>query len=225
MPTTTIPASILDFLKDLQKNNNRDWFKEHKSRYQAANEHMKAFANELMNQMSFHDNIEGAKIFRIYRDVRFSKNKTPYKNNIGGSMKRATKLLRGGYYFQIEPGNSFAAGGFWSPNSPDLKRIRTEIAADDKPLRAIITNSTFIETFGELSGEGVKTAPKGFSKEHPAIDLIRKKQFVVRHKFSDKEVLAKDFLEQLVQTFLNMRPFFDYMSDVLTTDENGELIV
>lgn len=217
----TIPQSVLDFLKEIELNNNRVWFNENKPRYQEQQAHMKAFGEALLDEMSHHDHIERFKLLRIYRDVRFSKNKLPYKKNMSGSMSRATQWLRGGYYFHIEPGNSFAAGGFWSPNSADLKRIRTEIEADDQPLRTIIADPIFQKTFGALQGEGVKTAPKGFSKEHPAIDLIRKKQFIVTRKFSDKEVTSGNFLSELDQTFRNMRPFFDYMSEVLTTDANG----
>lgn len=221
MSNTSIPKSTLQFLKDLSKNNNRPWFNEHKPRYQEELAKMKSFTNSLLDAMSHHDNIEALKLYRIYRDVRFSKDKSPYKKNMSGSMKRATKWLRGGYYFHIEPGGSFAAGGFWSPNAADLKRVRDEIAADDKPMRAIIADPTFQQTFGELKGDAVKTAPKGYSREHSAIDLIRHKQFLVSRKFTDKEVLAPNFLEELNQTFKNMRPFFDYMSEVLTTDANG----
>ena len=119
-----IPASILKFIKDLQNNNNREWFNEHKPRYQQEIELFKSFARTLNDEMSKIDNIERYKTHRIYRDTRFSKDKTPYKNHLSGSLVRATAKLRGGYYFHIEPGNSFVAGGFWAPNSPDLKRIR-----------------------------------------------------------------------------------------------------
>jgi len=135
---TSISKSSFKFLKDLQANNNREWFAENKPRFLEAQEEMKAFRETLLDKMSLHDEIEAIRLMRIYRDVRFSKNKTPYKNNFGIGMKRATKWLRGGYYLNIEPGNkSFAGGGFWAPNSDDLKRIRTEIARDDKPCEAI----------------------------------------------------------------------------------------
>ncbi len=225
MSTATIPASLLKFVKELTANNDRTWFAENKPRYQAEQQHMIAFADALIAEMNKHDKIEtptGKKsLFRIYRDTRFSKNKTPYKTHFSGSLKRATKLLRGGYYFHGEPGGSFLAGGFWAPNSPDLKRMREDIAFDDKPLRQIISDPVFVETFGELKGDAVKTAPKGFSREHPAIDLLRHKQFIVTRNFTDKEVKADNFLEEVVTTFCRMRPFLDYMSEVLTTDANG----
>lgn len=229
MPVTAIPASTLAFLRELEKNNNRPWFNEHKDRYQQEHAYMVEFAENLIANMSQHDLLEPMtgkrSLFRIYRDTRFSKDKTPYKNHFSGTLKRATKLRRGGYYYHIQPGGSFLGGGFWGPNSADLQRIREELDADAQPLRRIIADPVFQETFGELKGDTVKTAPKGYSKDHPDIDLIRHKQFIVTRPFSDKEVMSPDFLDQLVTTFCNMRPFFDYMSEVLTTDRNGVPIV
>lgn len=219
--TTHIRPSILDFLKQLKDNNNRPWFNAHKDQYLVEKTHFQRFADSLLDRMSMHDNIEQMRTYRIYRDVRFSKNKLPYKSNMAGGMKRATKWLRGGYYFHIEPGASMVGGGFWGPNSADLKRIRQEIAADDQPLREIIADPVFQSTFGQLEGEGVKTAPRGYKKDHPAIGLLRHKQFLLRRNFTDEEVTSSDFLDKLVDSFVAMRPFFDYMSEVLTTDENG----
>ena len=169
MRNTTIQPQLLAFLNELSENNNRPWFNANKPRFQELDKGMKAFGQALEVEMNKHDVVEGVKLYRIYRDVRFSKNKTPYKINRGGSFTRATRLRRGGYYFHIELGNSFIAGGFWGPNKEDLKRIRTEILANDQPLRAIIADSIFKKTFGELRGSQLKTAPRGFPKEHPAI--------------------------------------------------------
>ena len=183
------------------------------------------FADVLLFEMNKHDVLEtdsGKKsLFRIYRDTRFGKDKTPYKTNWAGGFKRATKKRRGGYYFHIESGNSFVGGGFWGPEPKDLKRIRDEFAHDAAPIRKILKNKSFIDTFGKLHGEQVKTTPKGFSVDNPAIDLIRHKQFLLMHKFTDKEVMSDDFLKRVNDTFKKMRPFFDYMSEVLTTDVNG----
>ena len=112
-------------------------------------------------------------------------------------------------------------GGFWGPNPEDLKRIRTDLAASPDQLRQILQDPIFVKTFGELKGEQLKTAPKGFDKEHPAIELLRYKQFLISHSFSDKEVFSKEFSTTVADTFGRMRPFLDYMSEVLTTDENG----
>lgn len=221
MNHSTIQPELLQFLNELKENNNRPWFNDNKPRFQELDKGMKAFGQALETEMCKHDVVEGVKLYRIYRDVRFSKNKLPYKINRGGSFTRATKWRRGGYYFHIEPNNSFIAGGFWAPNKDDLKRIRTEIAVDDQPLRAIIANPSFKQFFDLLAGTKLKTAPRGFPKDHLAIDLLRYKQYLLIRNFTDNEVLAAGFLENLNQTFMNMRPFLDYMSEVLTTDENG----
>ena len=163
--------------------------------------------------------------FRINRDIRFSKDKSPYKTHFGGHLSRATKLLRGGYYFHIEPGNCFVGGGFWNPSAEDLKQIREQIAADPTPLLDIIHSADFKKHFGTLEGEKLKTAPKGFDKNHPAIELLNYKQFLLSKSFTDKEAQAENYAQKIIETFLAMRPFFDYMSEILTTDLNGELII
>ncbi|MFY0653346.1 MAG: DUF2461 domain-containing protein [Cyclobacteriaceae bacterium] len=219
-------GTTISFLSNLEQNNNREWFAEHKGEYQQAWDEMINFADALLSEMQQHDQIvtpTGKKsLFRIYRDVRFSKNKLPYKNNLGGGFRRATKFLRGGYYFQIQPGNCFVAGGFWGPNSQDLLHIRKQIAMDPDPLREVLADKDFKKNFGTLEGEQLKTAPKGFDKEDPAIDLLRYKQFVIYKSFSDKETKSKDFHKKMAEGFVAMRPFFDYMTDILTTDLNGE---
>ncbi len=221
-----IKQSALEFLKDLSENNNRDWFQTNKPVYENAHQNAIAFADELLKNMNTHDNIETASgkasLFRIYADTRFSKDKAPYKTHFGMRFSRATSALRGGYYFHLEPGNSFMAGGFFSPSPEDLKRIREDIDFNYEEWNEILSRPEIVKTFGELRGEQVKTAPKGYAKDHPAINLLRYKQFILRHNFTDKEVLATDFAEKLNETFRALRPFFDYMSEVLTTDANGE---
>ena len=221
----TIHKDTLGFLKELKDNNNRDWFNKNKPKYELAKDNVKAFATALMEEMQKHDHIEGLKVFRIYRDVRFSKDKTPYKTNIGCGFTRATAKLRGGLYLNIEPGHTFVGGGFWGPDTKDLKRIRNEFLVNAEPFRKIINAKKFKEYFGELEGDELKTAPKGFDKDHPNIDLIRKKQFLVGREFTQKEALSKDFLKECNNTFKAMRPFFDFMSETLTTNENGESIL
>lgn len=230
MSTARVTPQVFEFLRDLSENNHRDWFQAHKDRYEEAHATMIGFADELLAEMRKHDHIEtptGKKsLMRIYRDVRFSKNKSPYKIFFGGGFRRATVHLRGGYYYHLQPdGNTFVGGGFWGPNKEDLLRIRQEFAADDSEIRAIVADPRFVENFGELKGEELKTAPKGFDRDHPAIDLIRKKQFLISRTFTDKEALSAGFVQQVSDTFQAMRPFFDYMSEVLTTDANGVSIV
>ncbi|XZF14019.1 DUF2461 domain-containing protein [Chitinophagaceae bacterium MMS25-I14] len=220
-----ISKSGFDFLKDLKKNNNREWFNEHKAAFLEEQLQVEVFADALLQELNTHDLIETASgkksLHRIYRDTRFSNDKTPYKTNWSGSFRRATKARRGGYYFHIEPGNTLIAGGFWAPEAQDLKRIREDIAFDPLPLKKILGSKSFVSTFGTLQGEQLKTAPKGFDPSHEAIDLLRYKQFLLIRTFTDKEVLDASFLSEVGKTFRNMRPFFDYMSAVLTTDANG----
>ncbi|MDG1476609.1 MAG: DUF2461 domain-containing protein [Vicingaceae bacterium] len=224
-----ITKANFDFLTKLKKNNNREWFTKHKNQYLEEHQSIIEFADAVLAETAKHDNIEtptGKKsLFRIYRDVRFGKDKSPYKTHWSGGLKRATKQLRGGYYFHLEKGNSMVGGGFWAPNKDDLLRFREDIAFDDKPLRKIINSKSFKETFGTLDGEQLKTCPKGFDKEHPAVDLLRYKQYIISKRFTDEEVLSPDFAKQVSNTFKKMRPFFDYMSESVTTDANGESIV
>ncbi len=220
-----IQKQAFDFLKTLAKHNEREWFNAHKDTYLLAQENIIDFAEALLKELSKHDTIETASgkksLHRIYRDVRFSKEKTPYNTHWGGGFRRATKKLRGGYYFHLEPGNSFLAGGFWGPNPEDLKRIREDIALNYEDWEKLVTNKAFVKTFGVLEGEQLSTAPKGYSKDHPGIDFLRYKQFLLRHEFTDKEVLSPDFVKQANEVYKKMRPFFNYMSEVLTTDANG----
>jgi uncharacterized protein (TIGR02453 family) len=219
----------LDFLNILAKNNNREWFSQHKDEYLAAHQNLVEFAGGLLNELNKHDKIEtpsGKKsLFRIYKDVRFSRDKTPYNTHWSGSFRRATNKRRGGYYFHIKPGNSFLAGGFWGPNADDMKRIRQDIDWNYKTWKKMLATKSFIGTFGELLGDKVNTAPRGYSKDHPAIELLRYKQYLLKHPFSDKEVMSPDFVKQANDVFRKMRPFFDYMSEVLTTDLNGISLV
>lgn len=214
----------LDFLAELHENNNREWFAENKKRFEKHQKDVKTFFTEVGEMLGKQDGIEQIQIFRIYRDVRFSKDKAPYKTHFSVHFSRTKPFLRGGYYLHIQPGGSFVGGGFWDPNPEDLNRIRKEFEMDDEEIRSIISDSTFKKYFGELEGDELKTAPKGFDKIHPAIDLIRKKQFLVTRKFTDKEVLSPNFQQEVLNTFQAMRPFFDYMSEVLRTNLNGENI-
>ena len=216
-----INPDVITFYKELSENNTREWFEPQKKRFKSLELEIKQYAEEIKNNLNETDEIEHAKIFRIYRDVRFSKNKTPFKTHFGISFHRKKPELRGGYYIHISPGNSFIATGFWNPDKDDLYRIRKEMEVDAKEFREIINKDEFKFHWGNLQGEEVKTAPKGFSKEHPDIDMIRKKQFLFIKKFSDKNVLARNFSEQIITNFKAIRPFFDHMTSILTTDLNG----
>jgi uncharacterized protein (TIGR02453 family) len=176
--------------------------------------------------MNTHDQIEtpSAKksLYRIYNDVRFSKDKSPYNPRFAGYMKRLKPSLRGGYYFWIRPGGSRIGCGFTYPNADDLKRIRQDIDLNHEDWHKLLKTKSLVTNFSSMQGAQVATSPRGFSSDHPAIELLRFKQFWFERTFSDKEVLASDFLLNINKTFKGIRPFFNYMSDVLTTDANGE---
>ena len=175
MATPKFSKDSLDFFNRLEKNNNRDWFNEHKKEFKNNEAKAKEAYNYIYDSLNKHDLVDGFKLFRIYRDVRFSKNKLPYKTHFGGSFNRKKPELRGGYYVHIQPNDkSFIATGFWEPNKEDLLRIRREFEQDDEEIRAIINNKSFKSIWGEFVGDELKTAPRDFDKEHPAIDLIRK---------------------------------------------------
>ncbi|MDP9079944.1 MAG: DUF2461 domain-containing protein [Bacteroidota bacterium] len=227
---TVILKSAFDFLEKLGCNNDRVWFAANKDEYLLELERMVQFADALLQELSRHDVIEtqsgGKSLYRIYRDVRFSKDKTPYSTYWGGRFRRAGRQRRGGYYYHFEPGNkSFILCGFWNPNAQDLKLIREDIAFDAEPLRKILSNEGFVSSFGTLQGEQVKTNPRGYEPDHEAIGLLRFKQFLVRRRFTDEEVLNEDFVDLANQTLKNMRPFLDYMSGVLSADQNGSSIL
>lgn len=216
-----IQKSTLNFLKDLEKNNNRPWFHDNKDRYELVKENAKSFLEGMVSEMNKVDDIEKSKLFRIYRDVRFSKDKTPYNTQVKFSMGRAKPHLRGGYFLAIGHKESFIAGGFWNPESKDLKLIRDNIAADPKRFEKSFGYKKFKDHFGTLQGDTLKSAPKGFDKEHPAIEHLRRKQFIFTKKYTTKEVLDKHFYKQVVKDYKVVRPFYDYMSDILGHDMNG----
>ncbi|MDA9311736.1 DUF2461 domain-containing protein [Polaribacter sp.] len=219
--------STLQYLKDLQKNNNRDWFSETKPKYLEAQKNAKEVFAAIHEQLQLHDEIEKSKMMRIYRDVRFSHDKTPYKAHFANSYSRLGKELRGGYFLRIRPGESFLAGGFWEPSKDDLLRIRKEIELDASEIRAILADKEYQLYFGGkfVSFSELKTAPRGFDKAHKDIDLLRKKGFIASRNFTDAEVLSENFIEEVTKSYKALRPFFNLFSDLLTTNLNGESIL
>jgi uncharacterized protein (TIGR02453 family) len=221
-----IEKSTFLFLKKLSANNDRDWFNDHKDEYERAKINVENFVGALLLQMNKHDDIEtpSAKksLYRIYNDVRFSNDKSPYNPRFAGYLRRRKPFLRGGYYYWIKPGGSRIGCGFVYPNADDLSRIRQDIASNYDEWKKLLNTKSIRSVFGTMQGDQVKTAPKGYSKEHPALPLLRYKQFWFERSFLDKEVLAPDFVKVLDKSFKTIRPVFDYFSDILTTNENGE---
>tara|TARA_B100000767_G_scaffold106436_1_gene102186 strand:+ start:1761 stop:2435 length:675 start_codon:yes stop_codon:yes gene_type:complete len=222
-----IQKSTFKYLKALQKNNNRDWFAETKPTYVEAQKNAKQVFAAINEKLQSHDEIEKSKMMRIYRDVRFSHDKTPYKPHFANSYSRLGKELRGGYFLRIRPGESFLAGGFWEPSKEDLFRIRKEIALDASEIRAVLADKNYKRFFGGKfeSFSELKTAPRGFDKEHKDIDLLRKKGFIASRNFTDEEVLSENFIEEVNKSYKALRPFFNLFSDILTTNLNGESII
>src|SRR5258707_6348400 len=176
-----IEKSTFDFLKKLKRNNNREWFLENKNLYLEAQSNVHAWVDQLIHLMNRHDRLQASSgkesLYRIYNDVRFSQDKTPYNPRFAGYLKREKPALRGGYYYWIKPGESRVGCGFTYPNPEDLKRIREDIEENFEEWREILSTKKLKNSFGEMQGEKVKTAPKGFAKDLPAIALIRYKKY------------------------------------------------
>ena len=210
----------LDYLEDLRFNNNKTWFDENRKRYDQARANVEALITDILQHFAPVENVgkTNAKdcMFRINRDVRFSKDKTPYKLNMGaliGSGGRKTNERS--YYLNIEPGNSFIAGGVYSPMPEHLKAIREAIAANNgKKLKAILNKPDFKKYFGTMEGEALKTPPKGYTADHPAIDLLKQKQFLAMHKLDDADVLKDDFTAHFINVCQALKPFEKYFNDI-----------
>lgn len=221
-----IDRSTLAFLADLEQHNERAWFEADKARYLVAKANMEAFTDVLLERMRQHDRIENAtgkqSLLRIHTDQRFHKDRPPYAPRFAGHFSRVKPQLRGGYFFHIQPGGrSHITCGFMGPVSDDLKLIRQDIAYDPQFWKKLLRNKGITKNFGTMFGAQVRTAPRGFAKDHEAIDLLRHTQFLFRHPFTDAEVISPGFADEMNAVFKSIRPFFDQMSDVLTSDANG----
>ncbi len=220
-----IKAPTLSFLRDLAKHNYREWFQAHRTRYEDALANVRAFADDLIERMNRHDRIETPNgkeaLYRIYNDQRFHKEKLPYKEHLAGSLVRSKPALRGGYYFQVKPGASFIGCGFWDPGKEDLKRLHTDILYDHPMWESLLNGERLKRMWGGLEGAQLKTAPRGFPKDHPAMGLLRRTQFLFTRRYTDKQVLDAGWAADADRAFQALRPWLDHMSEVLTTDENG----
>lgn len=215
---------IFQFLEGLIKNNNREWFADHKPEFTKAKEDAYQFFDEMFVLLSEIDEFHEPKTFRIYRDVRFSKDKTPYKPHFSAVFSRKQPKNRGSFYIHLKPGNTFVASGFWEPNKEDLLLIRKAIERDDE-FSNILKDEKLIENFGELKGDKLKLISKGFDKEHPRADLLKHKQFLFTKNYKDHEVFEDDFKAKIIEDYKTLQAFFHYMTEVLTTNENGESIL
>jgi uncharacterized protein (TIGR02453 family) len=214
-----IQQSTLKFLSALKKNNNRDWFLVNKKEYDAAKEDFIDYVQKLIAGIStFDKKVSGLEakncVFRINRDVRFSHDKSPYKSNMGANMSPGGKKSpSAGYYFHVQPGGSFIAGGMWQPEPDKLKALREDILYDPDDFKKIIGSKEFKKHYGKLSDEDkLKTAPKGFDKEHPDIELVKYKSYIVVKNLSDKEVLDKNLLKNTLEAYKALKSLNDYLN-------------
>jgi len=214
-------SKTLEFLRQLVENNNREWFQENRKKYDDAKADLEKLVGYLITEVGkFQDlgNLQVKEcIFRINRDIRFSKNKAPYKSNlsagIGPGGRGSGKI---DYYLHIQPGNqSFLGGGMWETTPEQLARFRQEIDYNAEELKTIIEDKTFRAYFPDIAGETLKTTPKGYPKDHPEIELLKRKQLFFDHRFTDKEVTSKDFGEKIVEGISLLKPYVDYMNYVL----------
>lgn len=217
-----VSKKTFQFLQDLKNNNNRDWFNSNKHRFESAKDEFEKFIGGLILQISKFDpgigELEPKRcIFRIYRDTRFSKDKTPYKINLGAHLAAHAEKPhdRAGYYIHLEPANTFLAGGAYLPPSPWLKAIRQSIDRNGKEFQKILNSANFKKYFGEMEGDKLKTKPKDYPEDHPFIELLKYKSFLAVHKLSDKEAMDTDFLKHSVQVFKALKPFDDFLNNSL----------
>lgn len=212
----------LDFLNDLKKNNNREWFQQNKPSYESAREVFLHFVEILVSEIQNIDPEIGAVIpsktlYRIYRDVRFSKDKSPYKTNFGAHIvKDGKKSGNAGYYFHLEPGGTFIAGGVYQPMPDSLKMVRTEIFENPDEFRAIIESPQFRKNFNELWGDKLKTAPKGFPKDFPDIDLLKYKSYIVAKNLSDTSLSGNKLITELKEILQSLYPLNRFLNYILS---------
>lgn len=222
-----ITPATLKFQDDLKKNNNRDWFQANQDRYELYKKDYKDTVEEFLEAIKpLDDTLEQLEFkdcsYRINRDIRFSKDKTPYKNHLGIWMCEGKKKSNlAGYYVHIEKGASFLAGGLYFPDSADLKKVRREIDGFYEELETVVAADNFKKVFGELdrsAENSLKTSPKDFDKSHPAIEFLKLKCFIASAPISDKELTAKNFVNDTVNKLIAGKPLIAFLNRGLTTE-------
>jgi uncharacterized protein (TIGR02453 family) len=213
-----LQESTLQFLQKLAKNNNKVWFDKNRDAYQAAKADFEVFVTKILEQLAGIDPLfaeQRAKdcIFRIFRDVRFSKDKSPYKPNFGAYFNKGGRKAHGaGYYIHLEPGKTFVGGGLWMPEGPMLKAVRQEIDYNFPEFKKIVGNAKFKKLFSKIEGEQLKTVPQGYTADNPAIDYLKMKSYVVTTKMADKDITSKTFGAKCMNVFTTMNPLVDFLN-------------
>ena len=216
-----LAKETLDFLKKLDKNNNRDWFNANKDAFVKANDNVIAIAGELIGRISKFDPAIGsldpkACVFRIYRDVRFAKDKSPYKTNLGAFIAPGgRKTMSPGYYFHIQSGMFFAAAGKHMPDASELLKLRNAVAENTKEFLKIVNAKPFKARFGDLDGERLIKPPKGFPADHEAIEYMKLKSFTVSEEFDSKAALSGDYVKKLAESFKAAYPLNEFLRKAL----------
>lgn len=222
--TITIKKETLAFLKDLKRNNDREWFGENKDRYLSAHENMVEFVQGLIYEMAPFDKslagLEAKKaVYRIYRDIRFSNDKSPYKPNFGAFMvNKKNSFNQAGCYLHVEPGGCFLAGGIYMPDSATLRAIRKEISGDAKGFLKIVKDKNFKANF-TIVGNQLSRVPQGFSKEDPMAEYLKYKELSLIHSLSDKDVISESFMSHCVKVFKGMLPFNEFINAAIAGNQ------
>jgi uncharacterized protein (TIGR02453 family) len=223
-----LSKNSLQFLEDLKANNNRDWFLENKKKYEVFKKDYHKLVADFLDAMKPLDpSLEMLEVknctFRINRDIRFSKDKSPYKSHLGVWLSSGSKgMNRSGYYVHIEKGGSFIAGGFYAPEADDLKKVRKEIAFFHEDLEEILKEKNFKKEFGNFDRNEkntLKNPPRGYEKDHPAIELLKLKSFETSQKFDISEVTQKDFVSKMSEKLILLKPLNEFINRALTAEE------
>lgn len=214
----TLSSNLLPFLLELKSNNSREWFGENKVVHDKLKFNFELFVSQLIQEFSEFENLDGVQVkhcaYRIYRDVRFSKNKDPYKTWYSASFSeggRKSAFME--YYLHIEPnGGSFLGGGMYNPLPEQLSKFRQEIDYNGSAFREIIGQSEFVKAYGEAQGESLKNIPKGFAVNHPDADLLKKKSMFFWHHFSDEQVINETFINRIIANAKILKPYLDFLN-------------
>ena len=215
----TITPETLDFFKQIAENNNKVWFENNRPTYETVKANYLEFMGDLIPKIKQIDQIVDKDLkkyaSRIYRDIRFSKNKSPYKNNISSLIERALDFKKCPFYIHIQPNGSFMGAGVYQPDSALLKRVRQEIDYNSSELYKIIGKPSFKETFGKITGDSLVRPPKGYEEDNPNIELLKLKFYIVRKDFSDEEVMSPDFADNLAAIYREALPFLEFMDNTI----------
>lgn len=216
----------LQFLINLDQNNNREWFHANRSDYEKTKEEFEALCQNILSGLALiQDNLLHTKvkdcIFRINRDVRFSKDKSPYKKNISAAFGQGGRHSeKVDFYLHIQPNGSFLGGGMWSPTTNQLANFRQEIDYSPQKIKGIIENKDFRAYFNEIEGEKLKTSPKGYASDHVDIELLKHKQLFFMHRYSDDEILSQNFAQEVIKGCQTLKPYLDYVNHVFFNEHN-----